>query len=214
LPLLRRHGVPATAFITTDPRAYVFGYGQPRMSEDELLALDTAGIRCQSHGVTHRPLLQLTDEELTAELITSKSELQAVLGREVKFLSAPGNWMDRRVERRARHAGYEAIWISQPGSVRPGLNPFGLPRMNVDGTTTLDQFAASLSPWGVTERLLVHTAKSLPKRFVGPRLWYALRTRLLPCVPGGYLSFARWRVIVSVPVIFLALVVLLRALNG
>jgi peptidoglycan/xylan/chitin deacetylase (PgdA/CDA1 family) len=214
LPVLRRHGVPATAFITTDPAAYIFEYGQRRMTEGELIELEKGGIRCESHGVTHRPLLQLTDEELTAELITSKSELQAVVGREVKFLSAPGDWLDRRVARRARQAGYEAIWVSQPGAMRPGLNPFGLPRLNVDGTATLDQFAAALTPWGVTQRLLVHIAKSLPKRLVGPRLWYALRTRLLPWVPGGYLSFARWRVIVSVPVIFLALVVLLKALNG
>jgi peptidoglycan/xylan/chitin deacetylase (PgdA/CDA1 family) len=214
LPVLRRHGVPATAFITTDPAAYVFGYGQRRMSDDELRALDKAGVHCESHGVTHRPLLQLTEEEVRAELITSKSELQEVLRREVKFLSAPGNWMDGRVARLAKQAGYEAIWVSEPGAVRAGSNPLRLPRVNVDGTATLEQFAASLTPWGVAQRNLIYAAKSLPKRLVGPRLWYSLRSRLLPWVPGGYLSFARWRVIVTVPVIFAVLVALLKALHG
>jgi peptidoglycan/xylan/chitin deacetylase (PgdA/CDA1 family) len=213
LPVLQRHSVPATAFITTDPASYVFGYGQRRMSYDELRGVERAGVRCESHGVTHRPLLQLSNEELTAELITSKSELQEVLGREIKFLSAPGNWIDRRVVRLAKQAGYEAIWVSEPGAVRPDSNPFGLPRLNVDGTATLDQFAASMTPWGVAQRNLVYTAKLLPKRLAGPRLWYSLRSRLLPWVPGGYLSFARWRLIVTVPVIFLALVILLKALS-
>jgi peptidoglycan/xylan/chitin deacetylase (PgdA/CDA1 family) len=213
LPVLKQHGVPAAAFITSDPAAYVFGYGQRRMSPEELRALDAAGVRCESHGVSHRPLVQLTDEQLRGELVRSKAELEELLGRPVRYLSAPGNWIDQRVVRLAKETGYEAIWVSEPGSVRPGSNPFGLPRLNVDGTASLAQFARSLTPWGVAQRKLVYAARSLPKRLVGPRVWYALRSRLLPWVPGGYLSFARWRVIVTVPVIFLALVFLLTAFN-
>jgi peptidoglycan/xylan/chitin deacetylase (PgdA/CDA1 family) len=214
LPILQRHGVPATAFITTDPTAYIFDYGQRRLSRDELSTLDRANVRCESHAVTHRPLMQLTDEELTAELADSKSELQQVLGREVKYLSAPGNWVDQRVVRLAKQSGYEAIWVSEPGSLQRGSNPFGLPRLNVDGTASIKQFAASLTPWGVAQRSLVYAAKSLPKRLLGPRLWYSLRSQLLRCVPGGYLSFARWRVIVTVPVVFLTIAVLWKALLG
>jgi peptidoglycan/xylan/chitin deacetylase (PgdA/CDA1 family) len=213
LPVLQRHGVPAAAFITTDPNAVVFGYGQRRMSPGELRALDAAGVGCESHGVTHRPLVQLTDEELRGELLASKAELEAALGRPVRYLSAPGNWIDGRVVRLAQESGYEAIWISEPGAVRPGSNAFGLPRLNVDGTATLEQFARSLTPWGVAQRKLVYAAKSLPKRAAGPRAWYSLRSRVLPWVPGGYLSFARWRVIVTLPVIVLALVFLLQAFN-
>ena len=214
MPVLQRHGVCATAFVTTDPASHVFEYGQRRMSAEELRALEAAGIRCESHGVTHRPLVQLRDSEMRAELSGSKAELQRVLGREVRFLSAPGNWIDERAVRLAREAGYEGIWTSQPGSVLPGSNVFGLPRLNVDGALTLDQFAALLTPWGVAQRSLVYAAKSLPKRLAGPRLWYALRSRLLPWVPGGHLSFARWRLILSLPLIFVALVALFKALSG
>lgn len=213
MPVLRRHGVCATAFVTTDPASYVFGYGQRRMSDEELRALDAAGIPCESHAVTHRPLVQLSDEEIRAELTASRMELERVLGREVKLLSAPGNWIDERVVRLAKEAGYEGIWISEPGSVRPGSNVFGLPRLNIDGALTLAQFAALLTPWGVAQRYLVYEAKSLPKRLAGPKLWYAFRSRLLPWVPGGYLSFARWRMMLTLPVIFLALVALFRALS-
>lgn len=214
LPVLQRHGVCATAFVTTDPASYVFGYGQGRMSDEELRALEGAGIRCESHGVTHRPLVQLSDEEILTELTASKAELQRVLGREVKQLSAPGNWVDERVVRLAKEAGYEGLWISEPGAVRPGSNVFGLPRLNVDGALSVDQFAALLTPWGVAQRYLVYAAKSLPKRLGGPKLWYAFRSRLLPWVPGGHLSFARWRMILTLPMIFLALVALFRVLSG
>jgi peptidoglycan/xylan/chitin deacetylase (PgdA/CDA1 family) len=223
LPLLQRHGVGAVAFVTTDADSYVFGYGQRRMNDEELHALEAAGIHCESHGVTHRPLVQLSDEELRAELGASKAKLEQILGREVKFLSAPGNWIDKRVVDLAKEAGYEAIWVSEPGSlqsgslqpssVRSGSDVFGLPRLNVDGTLTLDQFAALLTPWGVTQRYLIYAAKSLPKRLAGPRLWYAFRSALLPWVPGGYLSFARWRLMVTVPVVFVALLALIKALT-
>jgi peptidoglycan/xylan/chitin deacetylase (PgdA/CDA1 family) len=213
MPLLRRHGVCATAFITTDTASHVFAYGQRRMSDEELRKLDAAGVRCESHGVTHRPLVQLSDEEVRRELAASKAEIERVLGREVRFLSAPGNWIDTRIVRLAKQAGYEGIWTSEPGSLRPGSNVFGLPRLNVDGAMTLDQFASALTLWGIAQRRLVYAMKSLPKRLAGPRLWYALRSRLLPWAPGGHLSFARWRIILTLPVIFLALVVLFKALS-
>jgi peptidoglycan/xylan/chitin deacetylase (PgdA/CDA1 family) len=214
LPVFERHKVPAMVFVTTNPAAYVFGYGQRRMSDEELRAVEAAGIQCESHGVTHRPLVQLSDEEVRKELRGSKIELEAILGRAVKFLSAPGNWFDARISRLAKEAGYEAMWISEPGSMQPGSNVFGLTRLNVDGTLTLEQFASLLTPWGVAQRALVYKGKMLPKKLAGPKLWLALRSRLLPLLPGGYVSFARWRMILTVPVIVVALVVLFRTLNG
>lgn len=213
-PMFEKHQVPATVFVTTDSSAYVFGYGQRRMSDEELRAVEAAGIHCESHGVTHRPLVQLSDEEVRQELRGSKTELEAILGRAVKFLSAPGNWFDARISRLAKEAGYEAMWISEPGSMQPGSNVFGLTRLNVDGTLSIEQFAALLTPWGVAQRALVYKGKMLPKKLAGPKLWLALRSRLLPLLPGGYVSFARWRMILTLPVIVVALVVLFRTLNG
>jgi peptidoglycan/xylan/chitin deacetylase (PgdA/CDA1 family) len=214
LPVLRRHGVCATAFITTDPASYIFGSGQRRMSDEELRGLQAAGICCESHGMTHRPLVQLSDDEVRAELSGAKAELERAVGHEIKFLSAPGNWIDRRVAQIASQEGYQSIWTSRPGVVRPGSNVLGLPRLSVDGAMTLDGFAAMLTPWGVAQRYWVYAAKSFPKRILGPRVWYACRSRFLPWLPGGFLSFARWRMIVTLPVIFLALMVLFKAFNG
>lgn len=212
-PLFERQGIAGTVFVTLDPTAYVFGYGQRRMSDKELRAVDAAGIQCESHGVTHRPLVQLSDAEVREELRGSKTQLEAILGREVKYLSAPGNWFNERVVRLAKEAGYEGIWTSEPGSVRPGSNAFGLTRLNVDGALTLDEFASLLTPWGVAQRALVYQGKALSKKLAGPKLWLALRARLLPWLPGGYISFARWRMILAVPVIVVALVVLFETLN-
>ncbi len=213
-PLFEKHGITGTVFVTLDSTAYVFGYGQRRMSDEELRAVDAAGIHCESHGVTHRPLVQLSDAEIREELRGSKEQLEAILGREVKFLSAPGNWFNARVVQLAKEAGYEGIWTSEPGSVQPGSNVFGLTRLNVDGKLTLGEFASLLTPWGVAQRALVYQGKAFSKKLAGPKLWLALRSRLLPWLPGGYVSFARWRMILAVPVIVVALVVLFETFKG
>lgn len=193
-PILRRHGACATVFVTTDPGAYVFRLGEtgdPRLGDDELRSLDGETMRFESHAVTHRPLRALEENEIRRELADSKRELERILGREVRHLAIPGNWYDGRVMRIARECGYEAVWCSKPGDVRPGASLFGLPRLNVEGPMTLPEFIAMISPSGVAKRRLVSAIKRVPGWLLGPRVWLPLRKVLLRLVPGHYLSTRR-----------------------
>ncbi|MBN2445613.1 MAG: polysaccharide deacetylase family protein, partial [Phycisphaerae bacterium] len=54
-PVLEKHGARGTVFVTTDPRAYVFGRGdgdERRLTDEELRGLDGDTVNVESHGVT------------------------------------------------------------------------------------------------------------------------------------------------------------------
>lgn len=194
LPILRRHGAYATMFVTTDPRSYVFKLpdrADRRLTDDELRSADGDTLRIESHGVTHRPLSGLGEEDIRHELSESRRVLSRLLSRDVAYFAIPGNWYNEQVMRMARQVGYRAVWCSNPGAVRPGSSLFGLPRVNVEGTMTLRQFASAIRPWGTAWRRWVSAFKRAPRRLLGPRLWLPVRAVLLHLVPGQYLSARR-----------------------
>lgn len=154
-PLLRKYGFHAVFFVTVDPSAYVFNLGgseQIQVSDEALRALDPRVIEVQSHGVTHRPLRDLSDAELVMELQRSRASLERMTGKPVRHLAIPGNWYDARVLRMAKSVGYEGIFVSGRDWVRPGSDPMRLPRFNVAGSTCLSAFDAILSGTTATRR--------------------------------------------------------------
>lgn len=193
-PILERHGACATLFVTCDPDAYIFKLGDSgdgRCSDDALRAADGPALRIESHAITHRPLTSLNDAELTEELVESRRRLEALVSRPIEFISAPGNWIDRRVIEAAKQAGYRAMWSSRPGATRRGCSPYLLPRINVEGTLTPVQFEVNISPRGIIQRRLVTGVKRNAARLLGPRIWYPMRNWVLKHVPGGHLSTRR-----------------------
>lgn len=142
-PLLRKYGLRATLFVTTDPAAFVFDPARPdqaRLTDDEIRSIDPTVIDVQAHGVTHRPLRDLSDDELKHELRDARKALGLLTGRPVVYLAIPGNWYDDRVLKFARRAGYEAVFVSDKGQIRPGSDLFRLPRHIVQGYKSLHGF--------------------------------------------------------------------------
>jgi peptidoglycan/xylan/chitin deacetylase (PgdA/CDA1 family) len=142
LPVLSRHGAPATVFA---PTSYVGGgermswsalsrwAGTPFeaelrcMSWDDLRALAAAGWEVGSHSATHPDLTALGDAELDAELSGSRAACEEALQRPCTSLAYPFGAHDRRVAERAQAVGYEAavildghLAIAPQSLVRPG----------------------------------------------------------------------------------------------
>lgn len=181
LPRLREHGFCATLFVTTDPTAYVFDASEPeqrRLTDDELRALDPDVIDVQAHGVTHRPLTSLGDDELRRELVDSRAALEHILGRPVRYMAVPGGWYDGRVRRLAREAGYEGVCVSDVGAIRPGTDVMRLRRINVAGYNDLDEFIARIQPASLARIRFKTALRRVPKRLLGPRLWMPIRAVL------------------------------------
>lgn len=110
LHLLQKHSVLATFFITagwTDQRK---GF----MTWSQLREIAGAGHSVQSHGYSHKLLTHCSANELEAELVRSKANLEDKLGIAVDAISAPGGRWDRRTAEATAAAGYQQLYTSDP----------------------------------------------------------------------------------------------------
>ena len=146
LPVLQHHGYPAVLFV---PLGYV-GEPQPLPHEKrfaaqgmlnrtldwvELEELETAGIRIECHGISHRALADLAVDEATREIALGKLRLEDRLGREVKaFAYAKGSEAHFGPVHVSlvRQAGYELGFTSISGANGPQTDRFRLRRYNVE----------------------------------------------------------------------------------
>lgn len=122
LPVLRHHGIPATAFIVTG-----WADGRQRFGYEYVLdwpgvrALLGAGMSIASHSVTHPDFGRLSMAEARRELEVSRERLHHMLGVETDDFAIPlgqsGNWTDAAA-RAAGDAGYRTVY-AQAVNTRP-----------------------------------------------------------------------------------------------
>jgi len=100
--LLEEHDCRATFFLTRDRCLGRPGY----IRAQEIRRLREAGFSLGTHGTTHRKLTFLPQECCAAELGESKHWLEDVLGETVRYMAAPGGYINPRVLQLARERGY------------------------------------------------------------------------------------------------------------
>lgn len=147
LPLLVAEQVPCTYFVTT--RNVLEGVPfehDLRMGNNltvntiqELRELAAAGIEIGAHTRTHADLGATSDSGvLHDEVVTAGEELQAALGRPVRYFAFPYG-QHRNLNAAAFHiayeAGYEAACSAYGGYNYPGDDAFHIQRIGVDGPT-------------------------------------------------------------------------------
>jgi len=106
------------------------------MSWDQLREQADAGWTIGSHTMTHRSLVELSDEDLRHELCTSKQVIEATLGRQICSVSYPYGRFDGRVMRAAESAGYEIG--AALGTPEPSM--MAIPRVGIYRTTGMLSF--------------------------------------------------------------------------
>ena len=145
-PVLQKHGYPAVIFV---PIGYLDG-GRPLPHEErraargllnstvdwgELRELEAAGVRVESHGISHRPLADLEIDEAAREIAISKLRLEERLGRPVRALSyVKGSEAHYKAVHLSlvRQAGYELAFTSVSGTNGPNTDPLRLHRYNIE----------------------------------------------------------------------------------
>jgi peptidoglycan/xylan/chitin deacetylase (PgdA/CDA1 family) len=120
------------------------------LRRDGLLKLAEGGlVEIGAHTAHHPMLAALPVAEQVAEIVQSKSALEAVLGHPVRSFAYPyGSAADYTLETvtAVREAGFECACANFEGAVNPGTDPYQLPRHIVrdwDGET----FAQRLREW-------------------------------------------------------------------
>lgn len=116
-PLLQKHNAKAVIFLITD-KIGTPGY----LTWAQIDEMQKSGwVSFGSHGVSHRRLRSLSDEEIRAELVNSKKRLEEKLGRPVTAFCYPygAGGFDKRVRPLVFEAGYLFDF-----STRKGINPW------------------------------------------------------------------------------------------
>ena len=176
-PALNRYRFTGTFFITVER------IGQPGyMTWDQLKRLVFLGMEIGSHGVTHKPLTQLSKEELEQELVHSKRRLEQQLGVPILSLAAPGGFWNDAVAKAVKEAGYDAMWVSNIGTNGKETNPLALRRVvvrkpfSLDGTVSMVEGWQPAFWWAANQQMLIR----LLKRLLGVYSYERLKKRLMP----------------------------------
>lgn len=117
------------------------------MTDDQVRALDRAGMTLGAHTVRHPILATLDRDRAREELMVSREMLEALIGRPVTLFAYPNGRMgddyDARDVSLAREAGFRAAVSTHPGTAGPETDPWQLPRFTPWDRTPA-RFAARL----------------------------------------------------------------------
>ncbi|MFH9684160.1 polysaccharide deacetylase family protein [Streptomyces globisporus] len=133
LPILRKHGFRATVYVLPGRPGGVnewdpLGPRKPLLTHEGVRRVAAAGMEVGSHGLYHRDLTGLSDEELRRETRDSRQLIGDLTGSLPEGFCYPYGILDRRVTQAARSAGYGHACALTPG---PLLSRFALPRTHI-----------------------------------------------------------------------------------
>ena len=150
LPLLAAFGFSATVFAVAGKPGGTNEWdgetpGERLLDEAGLRELASAGVEIGSHGLSHRALPGLGDEELRRETAQSRARLEDAVGAPVATFCYPYGAFDDRSVSAVRDAGYRAATVIRSGIDADLSDPFRLRRVPVRGTDPLLDLSLALT---------------------------------------------------------------------
>lgn len=138
LPALREFGFSAIVFVVADFSRRTNWWDAPKhileaplMEPEHIREMKRSGIEIGSHGLTHRSLPMLSDDELAYELERSKASAEELLGEPVQYFAYPYGELDERVKLATIRAGYACAFASNSGPFSFHSDPFEIRRVLV-----------------------------------------------------------------------------------
>jgi peptidoglycan/xylan/chitin deacetylase (PgdA/CDA1 family) len=101
------------------------------MDRAEIRRLASASISLGAHSVSHQPLPSLEPEARKAEIRQSRETCRSITGQPVEGFAFPHGAADDATRRLVAEAGYSWACSTEGHSVRPGEDPYNLPRLQV-----------------------------------------------------------------------------------
>ncbi len=144
LPVLRRHGFPATVFLVSERLGGVGDWSRgnqlrdrPLLSIAQIEQMRAEGIRFGAHSRTHPHLPELGDDEVGREVGGSRIDLEERIGVPVATFAYPYGEFDDRAVDAARAAGFTAACTTEPRFLGLDEDPLKVPRVEVRSTDSL-----------------------------------------------------------------------------
>jgi peptidoglycan/xylan/chitin deacetylase (PgdA/CDA1 family) len=157
IPELKERRIPATIFVISGAMGKMFGGGSEHpervMSAEQLRTLPQDLITVGSHTVTHPFLPAINRETARREIHESRSQLSAVMQRDVRLFSFPFGGFTRQLLHLCREAGYRHVFTTLPYFALADLDEFVVGRVRVDPTDWRLEFFLKLAgayhwlPW-------------------------------------------------------------------
>ena len=169
-PVLKQFGLKGYFFILVGKIGSA-GY----MNWEQIRKLKEAGMIIGSHGMTHRILEGLSDEDLDYELRESKEILEEELKAKVEHLSIPRGFTNKNVIEKAKKAGYKSVFTSNPND----NDGFKRGRIAVKGNWSLEKFIYVINNGLPLKDKAVLAVQSSAKKVLGARKYDKIRSALL-----------------------------------
>ncbi len=163
--MLHAKGMTATFYIVTGAigsRPHWQHSGPERLhmlSRDDLITLANMGMEIGSHTVNHVRLTGCDPDKIQQELVSSRHELEAILGQKVQAFAYPyGDW-NVACEKAAQVAGYTSACTTASGWTLIDKNPYRMRRITIyrqDSVSTLARklgLGANDVGWGALGQL-------------------------------------------------------------
>lgn len=136
LPVLRDFGFTAVVFVVADFSRRTNWWDAPKhitearlMEPQHMIEMQNHGIEFGSHGLTHRSLPLLSNDELECELSSSKKIVEQILGQPVPYFAYPYGEVDERVKVATISSGYTCAFASNSGPLRFHADVFEIRRV-------------------------------------------------------------------------------------
>lgn len=151
-PILCEYGFTATIFLTTDYISGVCSWEKhdsiprlPLLSWDEIKEMSDFGIDFGSHTCSHPYLTRMSKDGLKAELLASKSTIEAKLKKPVRFFCHPYGDTNCETQQGAKDCGYLGAFGGLDFSLTNTKgNLYDLTRVGTAHFSTLQDFKAGL----------------------------------------------------------------------
>ncbi|TXK76937.1 polysaccharide deacetylase family protein [Paenibacillus sp. N3.4] len=126
LPILKRHGFPATLFLSTG------AVGQPGyVSWKQVQELAAAGWDIMPHGMTHPHLPQLSIDKQREEIKESRHLIEQQLGHRADVFAYPYGEYNEATKKILKDAGFRYGFTTQEGWASSDQSPLELKRLVV-----------------------------------------------------------------------------------
>jgi len=151
-PALKQYGFSATVFLVADRVGQsnqwdaIYGEEVPLMDWSQIRQLQAQGIEFGSHTATHRHLTALSVEDIVQESGRSRTILTQELGQPIQTIAYPYGDVDPVVQHLVGACGYTMGLSCRPGHSSFKDAPLLLPRIEVEGSTSLQEFVKKLNP--------------------------------------------------------------------
>jgi len=158
-PILKRYGFVATIFLVSDyvGTDHVYRWDVPKLASprdaalyrvltwEQVHELAAYGIEFGSHTCTHPELTRLPAQQYTEEIVRSRQDLAARLGREVVSFCYPRGDLNAGVVQAVERAGYGCAVVTPKRAGIP-LSRYTLRRVSVYYNVTPLRFRVKIAP--------------------------------------------------------------------